>query len=506
MSRPGRRRCAALLGAILFVAAPRPVAADPDPDPVAEAEPARLRPTWARALVEEAIALSAGAVWYWLTPTRQLADWDFPSWEQRVTFEAWRFDNNTFATNYLWHAFGGTEFHLMGRSNGLPLATSAALGFGTSFIWEYLLEFREKVSINDVLYTTGSGVAAGEFAHWLGRYLTSSPRPGHPARVAARWTLGHMYALHAALDGGSPQPAGAGTDALGFTKDIWHRFSVSAGGVVARSDGVRSAGARGTTTAAQVRIEGDLAALPGYLAPGRWSRSFRDGNLTHVRYRGTFDGEDIDTDFTADTALVGAHTQHIRSDGTGEATSIGAGIAFRYRRERLGSFTDRLGLLHLGNLSIDQRIFGDGYRLTATLRLAADFAGLESAAYPLWKRDHPEAVEKTILRKQGYYYGWGLSGRLGVELEVPPMTLGAAVLAGRYDSQEGLDRSQQDVTADVDAHDRVEDWEAWLRLGPVLDVVFLEGRWLRQHRASRAGGRHAAQSLDRLAFSVGALF
>lgn len=504
MSRLGFSARAALLGAILLVAAARPAAGEPDPAP--PAGPVRTRPTLVRALLEETIALSAGAVWYWLTPTRQLADWDFPSWQQRVTFEAWRFDNNTFATNYLWHAFGGTEFHLMGRSNGLPLAASAGLGLATSFIWEYLLEFREKVSINDVLYTTGSGVAAGEFAHWLGRYLTSSPRPGHPARVAARWTLGHMYALHAAMDGGARSPSAARTDALGFTTNIWHRFSLSTGVVVATSDGVRPAGDGGTTTAQQVRIEGDLAALPGYLAPGRWQRSFHDGNLTHIRYRGTFDGDDIDTDFYADTALVGAHTQRIGSDGTGEATSIGAGIAFLYRRERLGRFTDRLGLLHLGNLSLEERIFGDGYRLSATLRLHADFAGIESAAYPLWKRDHPDAVEKTILRKQGYYYGWGLSGRLGVELEVPPLTLGAAVFAGRYDSQEGLDRSQEDVTADVDAHDRVEDWEAWLRVGPVLDLMFLEARWLRQYRASRAGGRHAAQRLDRLAFSVGAVF
>ncbi|MBI2897128.1 MAG: DUF3943 domain-containing protein [Deltaproteobacteria bacterium] len=468
---------------------------------------ATRRPAWLRGVVEESAALAGGAIWYWLTPDRQLADWDYPSLKQRLTLEAWRFDNNTFATNYLWHAFGGTGFHVFGRSNDLGLWPSVVLGFATSFAWEYLLEFREKVSVNDVVVTTGAGVACGEFAHWLGRYLNGSPRPNHPLRAAARWTLGLFHAVHRAMDGPPPAARPARLDPLGFSADIWHRFSIAYGVVRAGSDGVRGAGGPGPPVIAhQLRLEADLAALPGTFAPGRVRRSFSDGNLTRVRYLGTFDGEDVDTDFYADTSLAGYQLQDIADDGTGRAASFGAGVAFAYRRERLGTFSDRLGLMHLPVLAYDDHVLGRDFRLSFSVRLAFDFAGVEAAAFPLWKERHPDAVEKTILRREGYYYAWGFSGRLSLELVLPLVAVGGGYFGGSYDSIEGLDRSQEEVTVDVEAADRIQDLQAWLRVGPMLSVFFVEGRWARELRASRVAENRADQALERYSVEVRATF
>lgn len=502
---------AGALVAVLAVGVASPAAAEPlDPDPPA---PARVEapaaperhPTWLRAVIEESLGLGGGAVWYWLTPDRQLADWDYPSLEQRLTLEAWRFDNNSFATNYLWHAFGGMGFHVFGRANDLGLAPSVGLGFATSFAWEYLLEFREKVSVNDVLYTTGSGVAIGEFAHWLGRYLDSSPRPNHPLRAAARWSLGLAHAAHGAMDGRSSYRAGAATDALGFSRDIWHQFALSYGVVLVDADGTRTARSD-PPVAHQLRIDAELAALPGYLAPGRMRRTFADGNVTRLRSRITLDGTDVDTDVHADTILLGAHVQDLDAEGAGHAATVGVGVAFQYRRERLGSFSDRLGLLHLPALALDDHLLGRCYRLSVSLRLYADFAGVESAAYPLWKAAHPDAVEKTILRREGYYFGWGLSGRLAIELVLPRWAFGGAFFGGWYDSQEGLDRSQELVTNDVNATDRLDDFEAWIRAGPVFSVLALEARWSHQTRESGVGGYRARQSLDRYTLDLRAMF
>ena len=47
-------------------------------------------------------------------------------------------------------------------------------GVGTSVAWEFTVEFRESVSINDVILTSAAGTVIGEYLHWLGRYFDSA--------------------------------------------------------------------------------------------------------------------------------------------------------------------------------------------------------------------------------------------------------------------------------------------------------------------------------------------
>ena len=137
-----------------------------------------------RAGIESVVGLAGGTAWYWIDRERQVADWDFPSVKQRFTLEAWRYDNNPFAINHIWHPTSGTLFHLAGRSNDLSLPVSAGYGFVASMLWEYALEFREKISVNDVMVTPGAGITMGEFFHWL-RPLRAKRSGRH-----RRWTRG----------------------------------------------------------------------------------------------------------------------------------------------------------------------------------------------------------------------------------------------------------------------------------------------------------------------------
>ena len=128
---------------------------------------ARGESHWLRAAIEEGLLLGAGTAWYWIDRERQVADWDFPSLKQRFNFEAWRLDSNPFPINFFGHAFNGAGFHLLARSNDLSLPAALGYGFATSMVWEYALEFREKISINDVILTPIAGLTGGEFFHWL---------------------------------------------------------------------------------------------------------------------------------------------------------------------------------------------------------------------------------------------------------------------------------------------------------------------------------------------------
>lgn len=120
-------------------------------------------------------AVAGGFIWYWTDRKRQVADWDFPSIKQRFTGDAWKYDSNPFPINWAWHAYDGAQYHLFARGNDLSLLESMAYGIGTSVVWEFTVEFREQVSINDVILTSASGTAIGEYLHWLGRYFESAP-------------------------------------------------------------------------------------------------------------------------------------------------------------------------------------------------------------------------------------------------------------------------------------------------------------------------------------------
>ena len=99
-----------------------------------------------------------GAAWYWTNQDLNQRDWelrwDWPSWRRKlVTFDAVRFDSNDFTTNGVNHMFSGGVYYLTGRTNNLGMAESFVLGAAASTVWEYVIEYKELVSANDLIFT-----------------------------------------------------------------------------------------------------------------------------------------------------------------------------------------------------------------------------------------------------------------------------------------------------------------------------------------------------------------
>lgn len=463
-----------------------------------------LPPPWRGiAGIEVGITLTIATIRYQLDGERK-ENWDFPSIKQRFTLEAWRYDNNPFGINYFAHAFEGAVFHLIGRTNNLGLVESSALGFGSSLAWEFLFEFREKVSVNDVIFTPGSGIAIGEFFHWLGRYVDSAPADASFGQTVARYTLGLPHAVHRKL-GGAPEPEVDERDELGLRADIWHRFDLAVTAAGLRSD---MEDLPGSLVAA--RAGGRLVVIDGYRRPGEIAVAFANGNITEASYEFTTgDGAD-GSRFWAETVLLGVYRQQIASrPRRGWGWMVGSPISYDYRREQLGEWRERLALLHLPGLAADAELHRGDVTVRAGARLHADFGSLEALAHQQWKTEHPDEINKTILRKQGYYFGWGGSLRLFAELTSDwpvQVSIGASMLSGIYDSDENLDRNQEGLTADVDIDDRATEIESWLRVRPLGRGPHLELRLLHQRHATDHDGIEAEQSLTRFAAGLGFSF
>lgn len=416
-----------------------------------------------RTVTELGMVLALGGTWYWIDRERQVADWDFPSLRDRFTRDAYINDNNPFAINYLWHAFGGSGFHVLGRSNDLGLVSSTLYGLGASLAWEYGIEYREKISLNDIIYTTAAGMAGGEFLHWLGRWLQQGPATR--ARTAARWSVGLPQAAHDSLDGrrGARGPW------------VDHEFRISAGGAAA------SAGESGSGALARVRFQGELQAFPDHLRGDRVQGGFRDGNVTSLSLHLDRGPDGGGADMLADTLLAGWRHRSRPNPTTATSLDLGAAVALRYYEEDLGYWRDRHGVVHLPGLGINGEVTGAGWRLRGKIRLHPDYAGVHAHSYDLWRDAHPDEVGKTILEQQGYYYAWGWSTRVGAELGVGRWVLGGQVFHARYSSQDGFDRFQETLTLDQKARDRYLDREAWLRVR-LFGTSFIEARTSSQER------------------------
>ncbi len=436
-----------------------------------------------RAGLEMTGFLAIGATWYWLNKEVNSADWEYSTFSSRLTLDAIRFDNNSFATNHLLHTGAGAAYHAFARANGLPLWASALSTFATSTLWEGVLEFKERVSINDEVFTTVGGVALGETWFQLGDYLQSAPDGGGGWHRAAAWTFGFPVALHDAIDG---RVSGAGpTDALGFSARFWHRFELDLESTRLTSDGARFVRSQG------LRLSASIVNLPGYLSARRMRKAFWSGNFTDLRFRLAREGATLgEIDVLASTTLFGIHHQDLDGppdDLQGVAATLGVSIGFEHmQRHGLGPH-DRIALVRLPGLSMSlQQAFG-GERW---LRLRADahpeFAAMHALAWPIWREAHPNVHTKSVLVDQEYAYYAGVATSLIATFEWGGFELGGYGRYGFYDSIEGLDREQDLMEVDVQTEeDLIEHhlWVGWNFRSPAIQLRVSLEDLLRRGRA-----------------------
>ena len=396
-----------------------------------------------RTAIMEALALAGGTTWYWIDRERQVADWDFPSLSERLTLDVIRYDNNPHHVNFAWHAANGMGFHFMARINGLSFLESVAAGALTSLVWEYGLEYREKVSFNDLMFTTGSGIPLGEFVHVFGRYLNEDPEP--VSFPPARWTAGFPMALMRAMDGA---PAAS----LATRPDFWHdlHLAYDYSAASASLDGEQD-----EHVLHSFYFDGRFVRLPGYLQTGVWGRYFHGAEFTESVMELGFGGKGSATRVFADTTLLGWYQQKFVEDREqlSSATMLGVSMAYRYRREQAGLWDERLGVLHFPGLAAELNLRWRDFSFEGRARLHVDFAGVNALSNEAWEEAHPAEQGKAILRKQGYYYGFGGSAAISATLRFRALSLGGRLWAAHYSSDEGLDRLQEQVDLDQESSD-----------------------------------------------------
>jgi hypothetical protein len=403
---------------------------------------------------------------YWLTRRTTVEGWDFFDFGERLDKDAWKFDNNSLVVNFLLHPLSGAATYAIARANHHGPLVSAGFSMASSYLWESVFEYRSKVSLNDMIVTAPGGLALGEFLHQLGLYLDTAAEPGAGMGVL-QWSLSPFVQFDRVLDGRNHAVARA-RDELGLTRAIWHDFSFS-GAVGASRDGGRLAADGRTYTRVDGSVRARLVTIPGYLRSGRFERWFYDFDVTAFDVGFEDSQHGVGLLAVSDGLLAGYHFQDLSgSKGArrGVAITTGASLGFDYLDSRASSFREQLGVFHLPGPALDWHLESGALRCALRARAHPDFGGVSGMTYDEWTGMHPKERGKYVLRNMGYYYAWGGSGSLGLDVEAGPFRVQGDLYYGRYRSEEGLGRWQERVTLDAPAGTQLVAARASLEVRP----------------------------------------
>jgi len=406
---------------------------------------------WKRMLVEIAGVAGVGEAYYYRGDGRASAgDWQLPgTWSAlggKLTGDGIRFDSNGYATNAFKHPIlFGAAVHVLARENGYSLAGSFLISSAVSLGWEFVGEWREYASINDLATTSPAGTPVGESVYQIAH---------------------HLGRTHFEVHGG-----------VGRVGEVSFRtFGASA----------------------------ELDTIPHRGETADISGTIREGKKVRLSLEVPFDHATRAIDFRSRTSLYGYYRNHVDEQGSGYNLFAGlaAGYDYLQKMDRPDWQWDLLANVQVGP-TVDLDLYSRGVTLRTGLDVTGDFAMVKSYAYGTWRAAHPMAVVQGVLQDNPhyYYYAGGLSLAPRIAIDYRGLGAGATFAGSTFSSLDGHDRDAELETAHIHLRDSDRVATAWLgarAAGLTLRVVGSEER-----RAGRIGMAQDATTERTLVVSLG---
>ena len=448
-----------------------------------------------RMVLELGVGIAGGTLWYWANKEFNDGDWDLDAsldslW-RKIKGEAVRFDSNTFYVNTFNHPFTGAAYYTVGRANGFSAFESFLVSLAASTVWEYFAEYLELVSINDQVFSPFGGAAVGEVFYQLGEFFsTSAPTP---VNSALKWVFGATQNIHRRLDGVSPRRARS-IDRFGFRDDIWHRFDIRSGvGVAAQR------------VVGNLELESQIIHLPGYGTQAGEVSSFLTRTMfTQLHFSSSFNAGGLqDLSVFINALLLGYYHQKLSRDADGalRGTSFILGPVLGYELSghdwRETGIDDRYAMVHILGPRLDLAIWCQGTRLRLTLDASGDFAAIHAFALDAFREVATTEFAKAVLDERGYYFALGFTTRMRVTFNTRAVEVGVGGRYSYYDSIEGVDRREEEITQDVDTTDEIASVRIWMTHnlfdGPMQFALSYEKLW---RSGTASGGDHSVRESE----------
>jgi len=422
------------------------------PEPSPPRAPALVRP-FVLTFAETFLIVGANAGWYWSHPGSNSNDFDihfdWSSWKAKLfSSRDIVFDDNRLGMNAVGHPVAGTVYYQIARGNGLGMAASFVSAALASTAWEYLVEYNEKPSLNDLVITPVAGAVIGEATYQIGRYFAAGPPT--PVNELGALVFSPVATVNEWL-GLRPSPARG---------RAWHQLDLGAGGVLsAFSGGPTQQGFRIVAADRMLASRAYRSAVPGALSlgPGQWTQL--DGFLlvTDGAVNGQFfDGHVLVWGrYLRQPAAEGAAPAPpgVRPDGGG--LLLGVGSSFDYYDRWQPTFRDRSSTAGIFGQVVELERRRGIFDLRATLTAVYGLALVKSLAYPTFDGLVTGEVIKTELRYHGYYYAQGLISNGRVTLGIDGnLELALACRVESFWSINARDRFQPKLQNDFALYDQ----------------------------------------------------
>jgi hypothetical protein len=427
------------------------------------------KPNFARAALEELIVLGGEGLQYWKDRQLNSEDWDldynWTSFEQKLTGAAYSFDTNRFETNFAYHPAAGTLYYLAPRNNRLTVLESLGFAFATSTVWEVIAEFRERVSINDMWVTPLSGLSLGEATAQLGAFFDRGC--ASDLNRALGFAFGPLQTLHDSIDGVAPLRARS-CDQLGFDAASEHRFRASVGVAELRA-------APGQVyQVTRAKLSTAIVNLPDGDGPRHGWRPFADGNVSELTLALAYGASDIsEALIDARVTLAGAEYRNLQPGAgalrLGDRALFGVVVGTQYSLHRYlpGLPMDRVFLIDAPAVTIRFSGRRRGYGFALALDAGGTFGGMDALALDAYRRRFGQLGLTVIADQQRYNYVAGVALAPSARLELQGAELGIAGRSERVTAIRALQRytgTSTDGTATD--HELRRRGEAWISVGP----------------------------------------
>lgn len=451
---------------------------------------------YVRAGIEELGLIGAGLGYYFIQQQQNSIDWalgyDWLSFRQKLTCEACALDTNGFDTNFVTHPVAGTLYYLAARGNRLSVLESLGYALTMSTLWEFLGEFRERVSVNDSIVTPLAGLAIGESTTQLGAFFDRGCNTGVNRVLGA--VLGPSKSIHDGIDSAELARSTA-CDEHGFTRRGAHRFRFWSGvaSVWPTVPGPALNELRFGLDAAVTHID-EVG------RPGRGWVGFSDGNVTSIDARVALESTYV-SDFRIGAHVVpaGLYYRNVSANAgrtlRGREFMVGLLVGSEYslhRQVRPAGPWDRIFVVDAPASRFSLALHGGAVRLDVTLDGGATFAGVTTFALARFESGFEREELASVTTAHGYSHALGFALAPRVRLRLDGAELGLDARADRFFALRALDptRSAHGMTPIYETRRR---GEVWLSVGPpsgVTRATFFADVY---QRSGVAGEAHAEQ-------------
>lgn len=460
-------------------------------------------------LTEVGLLFATMEAFYWSDVELNQVDFEYEAdWRnveaRLITLNAWRLDDNAFATNGWRHPAQGAVNYLFARSNGFSALESYAASFVQSGLWELVGEYRESVSVNDFVLTPRAGSVAGEVLWQFGLFFLRADRHLGYQLAGNLGTMGRGVLDR--LDGKPPPPRPA-TDPLGLPADVSHRFTAYlAGGRQAIGDGSGGVLRLGVAT--------ELVLIPDYARPGRAARLYAAPAYSGFAVETTRAGETLsDLKLFARVGITTWHRKDLRRD-RGYNLIYSLGSAYEYGLHTApgrdtAATRDQIAIGHIGGGTVALTVRRGQLDVEVDAEAYGDFALVRSYAIDAHRARHPEDPVRSTIARDNYHHALGVTGRLALRAHYRGLHVGVTYHHDFLRSIQGLDRLQEELPLDYSLRDQRIEGRAWLAyehaVRPGLALAGQFGLEVRHRRGTVRTTTMADTEVRQLA-SVGVVF